>query len=164
MEISERVTKAQSYNKGTLWSAGSRDFFFDQSKSKEKQNHGLWKLHESIMKKKWCYVCRPQSLTSLSIHWTYCSALYYPFANLPYQTLLPTIATSFASWVNSTYAAYCLHISKKRITKPNWTRFESTASCNRVLMAGNYYIVIGSASSTLWRDLSFFLTSDIQIC
>ena len=91
-------------------------FFFDQSKSKEKQNHGLWKLHKSIMKKKWCYVCWPQSLTSLSIHWTYCSALYYPFANLPYRTLLPTIATSFASWVNSTYAAYCSHISKKRIT------------------------------------------------
>lgn len=144
--------------------AGFFLFFFDQSKSKEKQNHGLWKLHKSIMKKKWCYVCRPQSLTSLSIHWTYCSALYYPFANLPYRTLLPTIATSFASWVNSTYAAYCSHISKKRITKPNWTRFESTVSCNRVLMAGNYYIVIGSASSTLWRDLSFFLTSDIQIC
>lgn len=78
------------------------------------------------------------------------------FRKLTYQTLLPTIATSFASWVNLTYAAYCLHISKKRITKPNWTRFESTVSCNRVLMAGNYYIVIGSASSTLWRDLSFF--------
>lgn len=43
------------------------------------------------MKKKWCYVCWPQSLTSLSIHWTYCSALYYPFANLPTKHFCPPL-------------------------------------------------------------------------
>lgn len=138
------------------YGGGAGFFFFWPIKKQRKAKPWLMKSAQVHYEEKMVFVCWPQSLTSLSIHWTYCSALYYPFANLPYQTLLPTIATSFASWVNSTYAAYCLHISKKRITKPNWTRFESTASCNRVLMAGNYYIVIGSASSTLWRDLSFF--------